>query len=139
MLQIFCLTFNCQNFPPENIWEFNTHGEFLSHTVCTCAVKVIIYKSCSEPFLTACLSKAVLGIALLSATLSWGTYINDVRQFLTIFDPPSPLTSDFYLLMSDFLGSFQTPPPSPPKIGHHLCTFPNIKLTVKISSKFMAF
>ena len=40
-----------------------------------------------------------------------GTYINDVRQFLTIFDPPSPLTSDFYLLMSDFFGSFQTPPP----------------------------
>ena len=37
-----------------------------------------------------------------------GTSINDVRQFVTIFDPPSPLTSDFYRLMSDFWGSFQT-------------------------------
>ena len=34
--------------------------------------------------------------------------------------------SDFYLLMSDFLGSFSTPP-TPLKIGHHLCTFPKEK------------
>ena len=38
--------------------------------------------------------------------LSKGTYINDVRRFLMIFDPPYPLTSDFYLLMSDFFRSF---------------------------------
>ena len=34
--------------------------------------------------------------------------INDVRRFLT---PHSFLMSDFYLLISDFLGSFQTQPP----------------------------
>ena len=43
---------------------------------------------------------------ILGVVLSKGTYINDVRRFSTILDPPSTLTSDFYLLMSDFLGSF---------------------------------
>ena len=46
-----------------------------------------------------------------------GFSINDVRRFLTNFDPQSPLMFDFYLLMSNFLGSFQTPhPPLKPDI-----------------------
>ena len=52
-----------------------------------------------------------------------GTCINDVRRFLT---PSPPLTSNFYLLMSDFFGVILDPPSSPPKIGHHLCTFPYV-------------
>ena len=43
-----------------------------------------------------------------------------------IFDPPSPLMSDFYLQTSNFLASFQTPP-LPSKIGHHLWTLPRWK------------
>ena len=39
------------------------------------------------------------------------------------------MMSDFYLLYSDFLGSFQTPTPSPPKIGHHLCTLLKVQKT----------
>ena len=47
-------------------------------------------------------------LSLLYKYIKWykGTYINDVRRFSMIFDPPSPLTSDFYLLMSDFFRSF---------------------------------
>ena len=47
-----------------------------------------------------------------------GSSINDVRQFLTIFDPPSlpyvrflPSNVQFFGVISDL--------PSPPKIGHH--------------------
>ena len=33
-----------------------------------------------------------------------GSFINDVRRFLTIIDPPTPLMSDFYLINIRFFG-----------------------------------
>ena len=46
----------------------------------------------------------IFGVTICIAPL--GTSINDVRFFSAIFNPPPPLMSDFYLLKSDFLGSF---------------------------------
>ena len=39
-----------------------------------------------------------------------------------MFDPPSPLNPIFTFYNPIFWDPFR--PPSPPKIGHHLCTIP---------------
>ena len=44
------------------------------------------------------------------------------ESFLT---PPPPLNPIFTFYTPIFWGHFR--PPSPPKIGHHLCTFPKPK------------
>ena len=41
-------------------------------------------------------------------------YINDAQRFSMIFDPDSPLMSDFYLVMPNIFGHLD--PPSPMKI-----------------------
>ena len=51
-------------------------------------------------------------------TVPWGSFINDVRRFLTIIDPPTPpivrslpyKRPIFWVILD---------PPTPPKIGHH--------------------
>ena len=47
-----------------------------------------------------------------------GSSINDVRRFLTIFDPPSPQNVRFLPSNVRFFGVISDPP-TPPKIGHH--------------------
>ena len=49
---------------------------------------------------------------------------DDFRRFLTISDPHPPLTSNFYLLMTDSLQSLRNFHRAPPKIGHHLWRLP---------------
>ena len=61
------------------------------------------------------------GTKSLWVALKFLTSINDVRRFLTIFDPHPPVASSFYLLMSDFLGSFQIPHPSFPQQQYYQC------------------
>ena len=43
---------------------------------------------------------------LKNQTQGKGSFINDVRQFLTIIDPLPPLMSDFYLINVRFFGWF---------------------------------
>ena len=64
-------------------------------------------------------------------SLPKGTYINDVRRFSTIFDPPSPPNVRFLPSNVRFFGVILDPP-SPPKIGHHLCTFPYPNLPYRL-------
>ena len=50
-----------------------------------------------------------------------------MSDFLVIFYHPFPLMSEGFFL------PFYTPlPPPPPKIGHHLCTFPKAKKKKKV-------
>ena len=68
-----------------------------------------------------------------SAFRDGGTSINDVRRFSAIFDLSSTMPDDFYPIRSDILGLFWAAflnPPTYPKIGRHLWTFPCKKISL---------
>ena len=47
-----------------------------------------------------------------------GSFINDVRRFLTIIDPPTPPNVQFLPYKRPIFWVILDPP-TPPKIGHH--------------------